>query len=66
MVSVFRNVSVYLPDSFIESLDLLVRRGYYKSRGEAIRLAIRDLLLEMHSDVWREIVMRRNRCEVEA
>jgi len=41
-----RIVTVLLPENFIEDLDTLVEAGFYKSRAEAIRFAVRDLLLE--------------------
>jgi len=37
-------VTVHFPESMIEGLDELVRQGYYTSRSEAIRVAVRDLL----------------------
>ena len=41
-----RIVTVLLPENFIEDLDTLVEAGFYKSRAEAIRFAVRDMLLE--------------------
>jgi len=38
-------VTLNLPERYIRELDRLVKRGFYPSRAEAIRLAIRDLLL---------------------
>jgi Arc/MetJ-type ribon-helix-helix transcriptional regulator len=40
-----RPVTVYLPDVYIEALDQLVRRRLYANRAEAIRMAIRDLIV---------------------
>jgi len=37
-------ITVYLPESYLEALDELVREGRYPSRAEAIRVAVRDLL----------------------
>ena len=41
-----RIVTVLLPEDYIKDLDTLVKAGFYKSRAEAIRFAVRDLLLE--------------------
>lgn len=42
-------VSVYLPEPYIQQLDLLVKNKIYPNRAEAIRLAIHDLL---KTEVW--------------
>lgn len=39
-----KQISVYLPEELIEGLDELVKRGFYSSRSEAIRFAIKDLI----------------------
>jgi Arc/MetJ-type ribon-helix-helix transcriptional regulator len=39
-------ISVHLPGQMVEELNELVRRGAFPSRSEAIRVAIRDLLLK--------------------
>ena len=38
-------ISVHIPRQMLEELDELVRRGVFPSRSEAIRVAIRDLLI---------------------
>jgi len=38
-------LTCYFPKRYIQELDILVGEGYYPSRSEAIRLAVRDLLL---------------------
>lgn len=38
-------ISVHVPKQMLEELDELVKRGIFPSRSEAIRIAIRDLLL---------------------
>lgn len=43
-----RIISVQLPEMYLEALDELVKKGIYKSRSEAIRIAVRDLL-------WKEL-----------
>ena len=37
-------ITLYLPESYLRALDELVKKRYYPSRAEAIRVAIRDLL----------------------
>ena len=37
-------ITLYLPASYLRALDELVKKRYYPSRAEAIRVAIRDLL----------------------
>jgi len=39
-------ISVRLPKRYIEALDLLVQEGIFITRSEAIRAAIRKLLLQ--------------------
>jgi len=38
-------ISVHLPVQMLQELDNLVKTGAYPSRSEAIRVAIRDLIL---------------------
>jgi len=38
-------ISVHLPVQMLRELDSLVKTGAYPSRSEAIRVAIRDLIL---------------------
>lgn len=39
-----RIISVQLPQNLLNALDILVKRGVYPNRSEAIRVAIRDLV----------------------
>jgi len=39
-----RMLSVFIPESYIESLDILVADEIFPNRSEAIRSAIRDLI----------------------
>jgi Arc/MetJ-type ribon-helix-helix transcriptional regulator len=39
-------ISVHLPRQMVEELNELVKTGAYPSRSEAIRVAIRDLILK--------------------
>ncbi len=41
-------ISVCIPEWMLEELDRLVQEGKFPNRGEAIRRAIRDLLLREH------------------
>jgi len=41
-------ISVHIPRQLLEELDELVKRGVFPSRSEAIRIAIRDLLLRYY------------------
>ena len=45
-----RLVPIHLPESYVEGLDELVKRGRYPSRSEAIRAAIHDLLAR---ELWQ-------------
>jgi len=38
-------ISVHIPVQMLQELDSLVKTGAYPSRSEAIRIAIRDLIL---------------------
>jgi Arc/MetJ-type ribon-helix-helix transcriptional regulator len=39
-------ITLYLPASYIEMVDQMVQEHFYPSRAEAIRSAIRDMLIE--------------------
>jgi len=45
-----RLVSIHLPESYVYGLDELVDKGLYPSRSEAIRVAVRDLLMR---ELWK-------------
>jgi len=49
-------VTVSLPVAYVDALDELVRRGVYRSRSEAIREAIRELLKRGFPDLYRALV----------
>ena len=54
-----KQISVYLPEELIESLDELVERGFYPNRSEAIRIAIKDLVspyLDLRSEMDPTVV----------
>jgi len=48
-----RMITLYIPESYLESLDQLVESKIVPSRAEAIRLAIRDYL-KLHG-IWKPI-----------
>ncbi len=48
-------ISVHVPKQMLEELDSLISRGVFPSRSEAIRIAIRDLLLRESSKEKREV-----------
>ena len=51
-------ISVHIPKQMLEELDELIAKGVYPSRSEAIRIAIRDLLLRHY-----EIIRKRQEYE---
>jgi len=48
-----RMITLYIPESYLESLDQLVESKLVPSRAEAIRLAVRDFL-KQHG-VWKPV-----------
>ena len=42
-------VTICLPESYVEGLDKLIGQSKYPNRSEAIRIAIRDLLVD---ELW--------------
>ena len=53
-------ISVHLPRQMLEELDELVKKGVFPSRSEAVRVAIRDLILkhsERHGERHRESIL---------
>lgn len=44
-------ITLYLPEPYIRALDSLVNERFYPNRAEAIRVAIRDLIV---SEVWEK------------
>lgn len=47
-------ISVHIPRQMLEELDDLVRSGIFPSRSEAIRVAIRDLLIRERARVHEQ------------
>jgi antitoxin ParD1/3/4 len=52
-------ISVHLPMQMIQELDELVRQGKFPSRSEAIRVAVRDLILRENELKQRELEIAR-------
>jgi len=42
-------ITIHLPESYINDLDELVDGNFYPNRAEAIRLAVRDMLV---AELW--------------
>ena len=42
-------ITIHIPEPYIKDLDGLVRDDLYPNRAEAIRIAIRDMLID---EVW--------------
>ena len=38
-------ISVHMPKNLLRELDELIAQGYFPSRSEAIRIAVRDLIM---------------------
>ena len=44
-------ITLYLPETYIKALDQLVGERFYPNRAEAIRIAVRDMLVE---EAWNK------------
>ncbi|MHA1490260.1 MAG: ribbon-helix-helix domain-containing protein [Promethearchaeota archaeon] len=44
MVIIIKLISVHLPESYLNILEVLVAEGKFPNRSEAIRVGIRDLI----------------------
>ncbi|TFG09326.1 ribbon-helix-helix protein, CopG family [Candidatus Thorarchaeota archaeon] len=44
-------VTICMPESYVDGVDKLIKRGMYPNRSEVIRIAIRDLLVD---ELWGE------------
>jgi len=51
-----RMITLHLPKPYIEDLDKLVNENFYPNRAEAIRAAVRDLLVE---ELWERRKARK-------
>ena len=52
-------ISVHLPRQMINELDEMVRQGRFPSRSEAIRVAVRDLILRENGLKQRELELQQ-------
>ncbi|MCK4310079.1 MAG: transcriptional regulator [Methanomicrobia archaeon] len=53
-----RLISVQIPELYLEGMDIMVVSGYYANRSEAIRIAVRDLIVKELGG-FQEIEKRR-------
>jgi len=44
-------ITIHLPEPYIRDLDELVKEDLYPNRAEAIRTAVRDMLI---SEIWEK------------
>lgn len=49
-----KNTSFKIPNSFLNNLDYLVYTGFFKSRGDAIRIAIEDYINDNYDFVFKK------------
>ncbi len=49
-----KNTSFKIPNSFLVNLDYLVYSGIFKSRGDAIRIAIEDYIADNYEFLFIE------------
>jgi Arc/MetJ-type ribon-helix-helix transcriptional regulator len=52
-------ISVQIPELYLEGMDIMVVSGYYANRSEAIRVAVRDLIVKELGG-FQEIEKRRS------
>ena len=52
-------ISVHLPKEMLQELDELVKQGRFPSRSEAIRIAVRDLILRESGLKQRELELQQ-------
>ncbi len=52
-------ISVQIPELYLEGIDMMVNSGYYANRSEAIRVAVRDMIVEEVGG-FQEIEKRRS------
>ena len=52
-------ISVHLPKQMLDGLDEMVRQGRFPSRSEAIRVAVRDLILRESGLKQRELELQQ-------
>ena len=49
-----KNTSFKIPQSFLNNLDYLVHVGFFNSRGEAIRVAIEDYIMNNYEFLFEK------------
>jgi len=45
-------LSVHLPEPYVDAIDVLVAKGFYMNRSEAVRSAVRDLIMREMKNVF--------------
>ena len=50
-------ITLYLPETYIKALKRITDAGFYPNRAEAIRMAVRSLLVE-HNEYLNSIVIK--------
>jgi len=51
-------ITVHVPKAYIERLNILVEKGLFPSRSEAIRVAIRELIAkELYKNVEKRLMI---------
>lgn len=53
-------ITLHLPTGYIDSLDQLVKHRFYPNRAEAIRFAVRDLLV-YHDNFFKKSCNKTNK-----
>jgi len=52
-------ISMHLPKEMLQELDELVKQGRFPSRSEAIRIAVRDLIIKESGLKQRELELQQ-------
>jgi antitoxin ParD1/3/4 len=47
-------ITIHLPEPYIQDLDELVDKDFYPNRAEAIRIAVRDMLV---NELWERRIL---------
>jgi Arc/MetJ-type ribon-helix-helix transcriptional regulator len=58
-------IALKIPEALLDGLDRLVEAGLYRSRSEAIRAAVRDVIRRDLGEDFFRIVNRNRRVDVE-
>jgi Ribbon-helix-helix protein, copG family. len=47
-----QTLTVHLPEAYVDAIDVLVAKGFYMNRSEAVRSAVRDLIMREMKHVF--------------